>query len=1009
MTRRFSIFLAVIVLLAASMAAQGQRRLTADFKDEVCDSLSVLLSERTGVEAELSLKSVSRRGKALDFHFTGSLGEVPWRKGDVKWFRSALRSLFPDKYRKYSVGKIFCKSEALEELVIPEISSDGEPISDKFRVRPPGGGMIVTRENSQVFPEGLSGRHIALWQSHGRYFEAAQNRWEWQRAQTFTTVEDCFTQSFVLPFLIPMLENAGAYVMTPRERDTQWREIICDNDLSFADSLQDERLRRHGFYYEKGRWNSAGEGFADKKKTYSGSDNPFLMGSARLTECSPSGEAAATWEPVFKDRGEYAVYVSYKTLPNSTSKARYTVRHLGGENTFIVNQKMGGSTWIYLGTFEFGPEEKCLVRLDSKGENGTVVSADAVRFGGGMGKIARGCDDTPLDEWTTSGLPAYLEGAIYSMQYAGIDSTLLKRYDNDYTADFGTRGAWVGRMSGGSKVNPDSLGRGIPFDAALAFHSDAGLRQADSTVGTLVIYTLKSEGSRKYAGGGDRLAARQYADFVQSQVCDDIRAGFDPEWARRQIWERSYSESRTSVVPCILLESLSHQNFNDMRYGLDPAFRFTLSRAVYKGILKFLSARYGVPYSVQPLPVRSMSLLPSEGNTAVLSWKAGEDPLEETAAAEGYIVYTRIDGGAWNQGSIIKKASPRGGKITLTLEPGRIYSFKVAAYNKGGLSFPSEILSAGIPKDSVKGSVLVVNNFTRTSAPAWFDTPTHAGFDSGLDMGVPYIKDISHVGRMYEFDRSIPWEDDDNPGFGASYTDEAGRQYAGNSFDYPSVHGEALMACGYAFYSCSAEEFARKGAPLQVRTVDLVCGKQVTVPSPRPGATEKNRFEVFPRAMREQLRNFTSTGGGLIVSGANIMTDIWGKVYSGVQKDSLETAEGKRFAREILGCRMVTSRASRTGTLKGFGTKASAFPGINASFRNTPGEDVYCVENPDGLAPATKGAAAVMRYGDSFIGAAVTYESPSHRAVSFGFPLETVTGSEELIKIFGAALDFLEK
>ena len=41
----------------------------------------------------------------------------------------------------------------------------------------------------------------------------------------------------------------------------------------------------------------------------------------------------------------------------------------------------------------------------------------------------------------------------------------------------------------------------------------------------------------------------------------------------------------------------------DMRYGLDPAFRFTASRAVYKGILKFLANRYGCAYAVQPLPV----------------------------------------------------------------------------------------------------------------------------------------------------------------------------------------------------------------------------------------------------------------------------------------------------------------------------------------------------------------------------------------------------------------------
>ena len=48
----------------------------------------------------------------------------------------------------------------------------------------------------------------------------------------FGTVEDLFTQSFVLPYLTPMLENAGATILIPRERDTQIHEIIIDNDRS---------------------------------------------------------------------------------------------------------------------------------------------------------------------------------------------------------------------------------------------------------------------------------------------------------------------------------------------------------------------------------------------------------------------------------------------------------------------------------------------------------------------------------------------------------------------------------------------------------------------------------------------------------------------------------------------------------------------------------------------------------------------------------------------------------
>lgn len=50
----------------------------------------------------------------------------------------------------------------------------------------------------------------------------------------FCTTEDQFTQSFILPYLLPMLENAGANVFTPRERDTQKQEVIVDNDGSLS-------------------------------------------------------------------------------------------------------------------------------------------------------------------------------------------------------------------------------------------------------------------------------------------------------------------------------------------------------------------------------------------------------------------------------------------------------------------------------------------------------------------------------------------------------------------------------------------------------------------------------------------------------------------------------------------------------------------------------------------------------------------------------------------------------
>ena len=59
---------------------------------------------------------------------------------------------------------------------------------------------------------------------------------------------------------------------------------------------------------------------------------------------------------------------------------------------FKVNQKMGGGTWVYLGTFGFdaGKSNACKVTLSNRSAKaGQTVTADAVKIGGGMGNIAR--------------------------------------------------------------------------------------------------------------------------------------------------------------------------------------------------------------------------------------------------------------------------------------------------------------------------------------------------------------------------------------------------------------------------------------------------------------------------------------------------------------------------------------------------------------------------------------------------------------------------------------------
>jgi hypothetical protein len=447
----------------------------------------------------------------------------------------------------------------------------------------------------------------------------------------------------------------------------------------------------------------------------------------------------------------------------------------------------------------------------------------------------------------------------------------------------------------------------------------------------------------------------------------------------------------------MLIELLSHQNFADMRHGLDPSFRFTVSRSIYKGILKYLSNRFGCGYVVQPLPVTSVAAEFSKEGKAVISWKPVYDHLEPTATPEGYIVYRRVGNGCFDSGTAAMDGSCR---FESELIPGQVISFKVAAYNDGGISFPSEVVSIGIPEsESKEKKVLIVNNFDRISGPAWFEDMSRAGFDNRLDSGVPDMRDITFVGQMHNFIRSEEWSTNECPGFGASYNDMAGEVVAGNTFDYASVHGRAMLEAGYPFYSCSNERFIEDSLTCNdAWAVDLICGKQITTP-----VGDNKRYTIFPDDMQKAINTFVSTGGNILVSGAYIGTDVWNSIYP-VHTDSTARSRTIAFASDVLGYRSVTGKATRRGR-KNPVTGGSEILQLVMEMN----QGIYCVESPDGIAPASKAGKTIYRYADSGISAGVAYQGNGYRCVSFGFPIEVLTETKMINSLIKNSLDYFTK
>jgi len=94
---------------------------------------------------------------------------------------------------------------------------------------------------------------------------------------------------------------------------------------------------------------------------------------------APVGSTAtATWTPTLTTNGNYEVYVRYTSHPLRATNATYVVTRDGGTNTATVDQRTGGGTWVFLGTFALSNGASS-VRLQTTGANQFVI-ADAVRF-----------------------------------------------------------------------------------------------------------------------------------------------------------------------------------------------------------------------------------------------------------------------------------------------------------------------------------------------------------------------------------------------------------------------------------------------------------------------------------------------------------------------------------------------------------------------------------------------------------------------------------------------------
>ncbi len=834
------------------------------------------------------------------------------------------------------------------------------------RINYEGRPWVENVSSPNKISHGLQNRHIALWASHGRYYDVGKATWKWQRPKLFGTTEDLYTQTIVVPYLMPMLENAGAIVFSPRERDWQRYEVIVDNDM-----------RDPGTAYIEVEGNSpwrttSHDGFAFHQGYYRDGENPFTAGSARQAKATKKKKnySLVSYQPYLPSAGRYAVYVSYQTLPQSVDDAHYTVWHKGEKTEFYVNQQMGGGTWVYLGTFEFdgGSNEfnRVVITNQSRNKKG-IVTTDAVRFGGGMGNIERG--------GRISGLPRALEAARYYAQWAGMpyDIYSVKAGKDDYSDDINVRPNMTNYLAGGSCYVPSLEGAGVPLELSLAVHSDAGFaRNGADLIGSLAIYTTNFNDGRLNCGL-PRMMSKGLAESLLEDARSDIEATYG-KWNRRVLWDRNYAETRLPEVPSAIFEVLSHQNFPDMMWGQDPNFRFTLARSIYKSLLRYINSQHGESFVVTPLaPDHFCAEL--KGDEARLSWTPVEDPLEPSAKPTGYIVYTAVGDADYDNGTTVRSPS-----FSIELEPNLLYTFKVAATNKGGKSFTTEELSVLYNPDAEE-EIMIVNGFHRLSSPAIRNNASEQGFDFDEDPGITMGRTAGWIGKQTVFNRAR-MGNESSTGLGYSDDQFFGRFIAGNNFNYVRTHASAIASAGqYSIASCSSQAMESG----RIRTskyalIDMVLGLE------RDDGHSLIKYKSFSSQMQNVLRTYTRSGGNLLVSGSYIASD-------------MRTSQEQQWLNDVLKCSADGSYRAPNDSITGMGTSFLYYNRLN--------EQHYASTSSNVLLPVEP-AYPAMLYGDGRV-ACTAYQGNDYKCITMGFPFECITDRQKRNAIMQGLLKFLIK
>jgi N-acetylmuramoyl-L-alanine amidase len=485
----------------------------------------------------------------------------------------------------------------------------------------------------------LAGKRIAISPGHGFYWHSTLG-WTTQRGLIDGLIEDIHTAEICNQYLIPMLQNMGADVVMCREHGEVNVDALVDNDGGAPG------------YAETGSWStSASSGYAGGGYRFVGTN-------------AGSETATATWQIPVAKAGLYPVFAWFRAGTNRSDRATYRVTHTGGTDTVLVDQTVDNLTWAHLGNFWFAPAQGARITLSNQSATGSVVIADTVRLGGGLGSIVRGPGTSNRERWR--------EAARYWAQYAGAPASV---YDP---------------VAGGQDNDDDVTARPNfaewrTADAYVSLHTNAGGGAGTDTF----IYN-----------GGATAGSTTLQQRVHSQVVADLQAEWNAAWVDRGLKTANFGEVRELVtMPGILIELAFHDTPGSLDHNSlhHPRFRYLAGRAIARGILRYFAP--SAPFVPEPPP--ALRVVQDGARGLRVAWDAAAGAtsyvVEQSDDGKGFVTAATVTTTQWSTGPLPHHSRR---------------SFRVRAANATGRSVPTEVLTAGTDHLAT-AQVLLVQGFDR--------------------------------------------------------------------------------------------------------------------------------------------------------------------------------------------------------------------------------------------------------------------------------------------------------